>query len=87
MERTESANRLVPEVRAEPMDGRRLVKGNAEVCRTYRAPSRPWGAPAPIRIRVVFMLVVITCDKEPDALVALVRLMAAWENRAPGDAT
>ena len=61
---TKSANKLTPVARAEQMEGRRLVKGNADACSGSRTLRRVRPAVALTRIRLVMlMLVVITFDK------------------------
>ena len=42
--RTKSANKLTPVVSAEQMEGRRLVKGNADACSRSRTLSRAGSA-------------------------------------------
>ena len=89
---TKSANKLTPVVRAEQMEGRRLVKGNAEACsmpRTLRRPRHASGT-SPQTIGDVYANR-HNLRQEPDALVALVRICgggaqqcASLLRRAPG---
>jgi hypothetical protein len=46
---TKSANKLMPEVRAEQMEGRQLVKGNAAESPRSRAQSRSYGLQETLR--------------------------------------
>src|SRR4030095_995029 len=72
---TKSANKLTPVVRAEQMEGRRLVEGNAEACsmsRTLRRPRHVRGT-NPHTIGDVYANR-HNLRQEPDALEALVRI-------------
>jgi len=81
---TKSANKLVPEVRAEQMEGRRLVKGNAEACSMYQTLRWPWHASGtnPHTIRDVYASR-HSLRQEPDALVVLVRICGGGAHAHP----
>jgi hypothetical protein len=72
---TKSANKLMPSVSAEQMEGRRLVKGNADACSTSRTLRRPRHASGtnPQTIGDVYANR-HNLRQEPDALEALVRI-------------
>lgn len=72
---TKSANKLTPVASAEQMEGRRLVKGNADACsgsRTLRR-ARPASGTNPHTIGDVYASR-HNLRQEPDALEALVRI-------------
>jgi hypothetical protein len=72
---TKSANKLMPSVSAEQMEGRRLVKGNMDACSTSRTLRRPRHASGtnPQTIGDVYANR-HNLRQEPDALEALVRI-------------
>ena len=73
---TKSANKLTLAVRAEQMEGRRLVKGNADACSMSRTLSRtrPASGTTPHTIGVDVHATRHHLRQEPDALAALVRI-------------
>ena len=73
---TKSANKLTPAVSAEQMEGRRLVKGNADACSKSRTlcRTRPASGTSMHTIGVSVHASRHYLRQEPDALVALVRI-------------
>jgi hypothetical protein len=71
-----SANKLTPAVSAEQMEGRRLVKGNAEACSRSRTLSRarPACGTNPHTIGVCVHANRHHLRQEPDAVAPLVRI-------------
>ena len=71
---TKSANKLTPAVSAEQMEGRRLVKGNADACSMSRTLSRAWHARGTSPHTIGVHTSRHNLRQEPDALGALVRI-------------
>ena len=71
---TKSANKLTLLVRAEQMEGRRLVKGNADACSRSRTLRRTRPARGPNLHTIGVHASRHHLRQEPDALVALVRI-------------
>ena len=71
---TKSANKLRSLVRAEQMEGRRLVKGNVGACSTSRTQRRTRPASGTNLHTIGVHASRPDLRQEPDALVALVRI-------------
>ena len=71
---TKSANKLTPVVRAEQMEGRQLVKGNAGACSRSRTLCRIRPASGTTLHTIGVHASRHHLRQEPDALVALVRI-------------
>src|SRR5713226_9840316 len=71
---TKSANKLMPLVSAEQMEGRRLVKGNVGACSRFRTQRRTRPASGTTLHTIGVHASRYHLRQEPDALVALVRI-------------
>ena len=69
-----SANKLMPQVRAEQMEGRRLVKGNVGACSRFRTQRRTWPASGTNLHTISIHASRLDLRQEPDALIVLVRI-------------